>query len=92
MMPPAVDGEVPQMPARQPVLPVRLHLSSGFTDLDADILYAGEAPMLVSGALQVNSRVPTINASSGSPPYYVYLAPYIGDFSANTNRVLVVSQ
>jgi uncharacterized protein (TIGR03437 family) len=91
MMPAAVDGEIPKTPVRKPVLPVRLHLSSGLTDLDANIQYAGEAPMLVSGVLQVNFRVPVINAF-GPPPYYVYLALYIGNFGANTSRVLVVSE
>jgi uncharacterized protein (TIGR03437 family) len=91
MMPTAVDGDVPQTPVRKPVLPVRLHLGAGINNFDADIQYAGEAPMRVSGLLQVNFRAPTVVAA-GPPPYYVYLDLYIGNFGSSAQRVLVVSE
>ncbi len=73
------------------MLPVRVNLNSGLTSVDADLQYVGEAPMLVSGALQVNFRVPVIH-DFGAPPYFVYLGLNVGNFAADTSRVLVVSQ
>jgi uncharacterized protein (TIGR03437 family) len=59
MDPPGIDGEIPQTSTRKPLLPIRLHLTmyDGYEN-DAAIAFAGEAPLLVSGVVQVNFRVP----------------------------------
>lgn len=90
MVPPAADGEIAQTATRKPALPVRVHLRAGLTDTDADITYSGEAPTLVSGVLQVNFRVPVINAY-GPGPYYVDLELDIGNPSGSAIRTLVVA-
>jgi uncharacterized protein (TIGR03437 family) len=51
--PPGVTGRPSQAPEAKPALPVGLTINK----LDADILYAAEAPGYV-GLLQINARVP----------------------------------
>jgi uncharacterized protein (TIGR03437 family) len=53
--PPGKDGEVPVNPPPKPILPVSAEIGG----IEAEILFAGSAPGLVSGVLQVNCRVPT---------------------------------
>jgi len=56
--PPGVDGKVIAGEFPKPVLPVSARIGG----VPAEILYAGAAPGLVSGVMQVNVRVPvTIN-------------------------------
>jgi uncharacterized protein (TIGR03437 family) len=52
--PAGVDGLVTGTTLRHPVLPVRVTMGGQ----EAQVLYAGSAPGLVSGVLQVNARVP----------------------------------
>ena len=52
--PSGVDGLVTGTVLRHPTLPVRVTIGGQ----DAEVLYAGAAPGLVSGVLQVNARVP----------------------------------
>jgi uncharacterized protein (TIGR03437 family) len=52
--PPGADGKIASAPLGKPVLP----LSVSINGVDAEVLYAGEAPGLVSGVVQINVRVP----------------------------------
>jgi uncharacterized protein (TIGR03437 family) len=52
--PPGVDGAVVGTPLPEPVLPVSVWVGG----LEAEVEYAGGAPQLISGVLQVNFRVP----------------------------------
>ncbi len=52
--PPGVDGAVPASELPKPLLPVYVTIGGGA----AEVLYAGAAPNFVSGALQINVRVP----------------------------------
>jgi uncharacterized protein (TIGR03437 family) len=58
------DGRVIVTDLRVPLLPVRLYLNGR----ELEILYAGSAPGFVSGAFQVNVRIPADLAGSGSLP------------------------
>lgn len=73
MVPPGVDGEIAPLtlPLPEPLLAVRVSLSG----LPADVHYAGAAPGLVSGVLQVNARVPEDYRLAGE----VALTLWIGD-------------
>jgi uncharacterized protein (TIGR03437 family) len=57
------DGKVGAPPLPKPVLAVTAQIDG----IDAEILYAGAAPGIVAGALQVNVRVPEA-ARSGAVP------------------------
>ena len=59
--PAGLDGKIAAGTLPAPVLPVSVTVNS----TAADVLYAGAAPGLVAGALQVNVRVP-LNAPSGN--------------------------
>ena len=52
--PDGVDGRVTGAPPPQPRQPVTVSIGG----LDAEVIYAGAAPGLVSGVLQVNARIP----------------------------------
>lgn len=54
--PPALDGQISAPPLGQPVLPVSAEIGG----IATQALYAGAAPGLVSGAIQVNLRVPEV--------------------------------
>jgi len=58
--PAGVDGKVASVPLPTPILP----LVVGIANIGAEVLYAGAAPGVVAGLLQVNVRVPT-DAPSG---------------------------
>jgi len=51
-------------------LPVRVRFSA---PLDAELLYAGPAPTLVSGAIQINARIPPQTASGDHVPVSLYV-------------------
>ena len=53
--PPGIDGMITYETLRKPVLPVSVIIGGQ----RAEVLYAGSAPGLVAGVLQVNARVPT---------------------------------
>jgi uncharacterized protein (TIGR03437 family) len=59
--PAGVDGKITQSDLPKPKLPVSVSIGGQ----SADVLYAGNAPGLVAGALQVNARIPQ-NVSSGA--------------------------
>ncbi len=52
--PPGVDGKLASEPLPKPVLPAAVTIGGA----RADVLYAGGAPGLIAGVLQVNARVP----------------------------------
>ena len=53
-VPTGEDGAVPVSVLPKPVLPVQVTIGG----VSAEVLYAGAAPYFVSGALQINVRVP----------------------------------
>ena len=70
--PPGVDGAIAAPPLPKPILPVSVTIGGA----EAEVLYAGAAPSLVLGVLQVNARVPVrsrlgtvdVNLRVGSAP------------------------
>ncbi len=54
MTPPPLDGSHPPVPVNQPVLPI----DAAVNGRDAQVAYAGNAPTLVEGVVQVNVRLP----------------------------------
>jgi uncharacterized protein (TIGR03437 family) len=50
------NGRVPSAPSAKPVLPVRVVIDVS----DAEVLYAGDAPGIVEGVVQINARVPKV--------------------------------
>ncbi len=59
--PTPADGETRFENLPQPILPVTVQL--GYSDVQ--VLYAGQAPGLAAGVMQVNVRIPTTFAESG---------------------------
>jgi uncharacterized protein (TIGR03437 family) len=59
MNPPLQNGTVVADTTPKPVLPV----SVLFAGVSAEILYAGPAPGLVAGVLQINARIPNFTCS-----------------------------
>ena len=62
--PPGVDGQVTGTVLPTPLLPVSVQIG-GF---EANVLYAGAAPELISGVLQVNALIPSESASGAAIP------------------------
>jgi uncharacterized protein (TIGR03437 family) len=74
--PPRVDGSIPGRTSslKNPVLPVRIRIGGQ----EAAVEYAGSAPLLVEGALQVNVRVPNgVNPGTAVP-----IELLVGSFSS----------
>ena len=61
--PPGVDGKLAEPPLARPNLPVAVTVAG----TKADIEYAGGAPGLVAGLLQVNVRIPLTTAPGSQP-------------------------
>jgi len=70
--PAGMDGEIPQTTGGTPALPIKVQFNIPSMPY-ADVTYAGNAPGLVSGVVQVNFRVPQTYYVPGSP----YPAPII---------------
>ena len=64
--PGGTDGKLAAGIFPQPLLPMTVKIGG----LDADVLYAGAAPGLVAGVLQVNAKVPA-GVASGDVPVVV---------------------
>ncbi|MBI3696681.1 MAG: hypothetical protein HY238_17805 [Acidobacteria bacterium] len=62
--PAGVDGKLVADPLPKPRFPVRVSIGG----VPADVLYAGGAPGLVAGVIQVNARVPSNAPSGGAVP------------------------
>ena len=59
--PPGIDGRVSAAPLPRPLAEIRVFIGG----IEAEVLYAGAAPGLVAGVLQINLRVPA-NAPVGA--------------------------
>ncbi len=80
--PPSVDGLLTSQPYPLPVLPVSVSIDS----LPAQVLYAGAAPGLVAGVLQINVVVP----ANASPVRYDQVVLTIGDYVSPTAITIAV--
>ncbi|OYW12518.1 MAG: hypothetical protein B7X34_01795, partial [Acidobacteriia bacterium 12-62-4] len=79
--PTGVDGKPNASPAPQPKLPVTVSVGG----VDAQILYAGGAPGLVAGVMQINVRIPQ-SVQSGDLPVVVT----VGSARSLTNVTVAV--
>jgi uncharacterized protein (TIGR03437 family) len=71
------DGAIIGAERASPVLPVSVLLDqAGPAPLPAEVLYAGTAPGMIAGVMQVNFRIPA-NAATGS---YSAIELHVGDF------------
>ena len=80
--PAGVDGKPAGAPLPKPVLPVGMRIGG----VEAEILYAGAAPELVAGVLQVNARIPAV---IGSGPQEAVLR--VGEASSQAGVFVSVS-
>jgi len=62
--PPGVDGKPAADPLPKPLLPISVTIGG----LSAQVLYAGGAPRLIAGVLQVNARIPESVATGAAVP------------------------
>jgi len=79
--PESADGAIPVETLPRPVLPVSVLVGA----TEAEVLYAGAAPYLVSGTMQVNARIPR-NLLPGS--YALTLR--VGRFSSRSGITIAV--
>ena len=79
--PGGIDGKPATLPLPKPVLPVKVYIAGR----EVPILYAGAAPGLVAGLLQLNVRVPT-ELTGGELPVRFSVGDYI---SPNTVTLFV---
>ncbi len=98
--PPGVDGAIPTAAGGTPVAPISLQaqntnnitVSNAPGPIPAPIIYAGNAPGLVSGITQVNFQVPRLSGDYGllgplpvsPPPYNATLTLSISGATAST--------
>jgi uncharacterized protein (TIGR03437 family) len=82
MKPQPADGVVPKAPAAQPTLPLVLNIDP----LNAVIRYAGDAPGLVEGAVQINAVVPRLYMTGA----IVVTLTVGGEFWTNTGVFIFV--
>ena len=61
-----VDGAVNQPPLGKPLAPVSVHLSRLSPSDSGEVTYAGAAPGMIAGVLQINFRVPAAHSGYGS--------------------------
>jgi uncharacterized protein (TIGR03437 family) len=64
MNPPGVDGQITGTVLPTPLLPVSVRIGG----LDAKVSYAGAAPGLIAGVVQVNALVPPGTPSGSGVP------------------------
>ena len=78
--PPGVDGEIPQAAGGTPVLPITVQLmSAGTSSPSGTVTYAGNAPGLVSGTVQVNFQMPSVIRVGPGPSYPAWIVLYAGE-------------
>ena len=80
--PAGVDGQIIAGVLPKPLLPVTVRIGG----LDARVLYAGAAPSLVSGVLQVNAEVPSRAASGTAVPVVLR----VGNFESQARVTMAV--
>ena len=61
-----VDGEISQAPLGKPLLPVGIGLSHLYPGQGGEVTYAGAAPGMVAGVIQINFRVPPPSSNHGA--------------------------
>jgi uncharacterized protein (TIGR03437 family) len=74
-------------PFPMPVLGVRAAMSTSSPAIDAPVLFAGQAPGLIAGVVQLNLRIP-----EGLAPGPANLVIYFGDFSTPNQMIFVGSR
>jgi uncharacterized protein (TIGR03437 family) len=79
--PQGVDGAFPTQVLPKPMLPVSVLIGNS----EAEVLYGGAAPYLVSGTMQVNARIPR-----GLQPGAYAVTLRIGRFSSQLGLTIVV--
>ena len=79
--PQGVDGAIPTQVLPKPILPTTVLIGNS----EAEVTYAGAAPYLVSGAMQVNVRIPR-----GLQPGAYPVTLRIGRFSSQLGITIVV--
>jgi uncharacterized protein (TIGR03437 family) len=80
--PPGDDGKITSgLPYPKPLLPVQVFIDN----LPADVLYAGAAPGIVQGVVQINARLPA-GASSGAVTVIIQVGEAI---SPNTIMMVI---
>jgi uncharacterized protein (TIGR03437 family) len=82
--PPSEDGKIAGTVLPQPVLPVAVKIGG----IEPEVLYAGTAPGLTAGVMQVNVRVPADLAQLGA----VGIELIVGDHSSGTSVVVIVGE
>ncbi len=76
------DGQLSQAPLAKPVLPLSVRIGTA----DAEVLYAGPAPGLVAGVMQLNVRIPAGLAAGAAP---VRITAGLGIVSAEGATIFV---
>lgn len=84
MTPPIGDGQLGPLQAPFPA-PV-LGFSATVNGVEAPVLFAGQAPGLIAGAVQVNIQIPA-GTASGSAQLMVYIGNYQTQISGTTIAV-----
>jgi uncharacterized protein (TIGR03437 family) len=67
--PPGIDGQIAADIYPAPILPVSVFIGG----LPAQVVYAGAAPGLVAGVLQVNARIPAGAAAGPAAPIVIFV-------------------
>jgi uncharacterized protein (TIGR03437 family) len=80
--PPGIDGQISESILPEPLLPVSVQIAG----LDAPVQYAGTAPGMISGVLQVNCLVPP-GAPSG---YSVPIVLAVGQMASQNGVTLAI--
>lgn len=80
--PSGVDGKLAEAPYPAPRLPVKVTIGG----LDAEVSYAGGAPGLVAGLIQINARVPAQAPSGATVPVSIK----IGDAESPAGVTLAI--
>jgi uncharacterized protein (TIGR03437 family) len=78
--PVGIDGKIIGSDLRKPILPVSVRIGG----IDAPVQYAGSAPTLVSGALQVNVLVPATAPSGSAVPVDLQVGTFVSPAGAIT--------
>ncbi len=84
LMPPIADGQIGPLQAPFPV-PV-LGVSATINGAGAPVLFAGQAPGLIAGAIQVNVQIPP-GTASGNAALVVYVGNWRSQLSMTTIAV-----
>jgi len=85
MKPPIADGQLGPLEAPFPI-PV-LGVSATMNGVEAPVLYIGQAPGLIAGAVQVNLQIPATVTSGNA-----ILIVYIGDYRTQLNFTTIAVQ